>query len=83
MLDVGGWPSRGTSSVRTWWRPLCQSSAVHTPPGSQLWCGEGLMDLAQPCLGDEGVAGAGDVAGIGDGENSAGRVSVNRVAVVG
>ena len=74
MLDVGGWPSR---------RPLCQSSAVHTPPGSQLWCGEGLMVLAQPCLGDEGVAGAGDVAGIGDGENSLGWVSVNRVAIVG
>ena len=51
--------------MRTWWRPLCQSSAVHTPPGSQLWCGEGLVVLARPFLGDEGVAGAGDVAGIG------------------
>ena len=56
MLDVGGWPSRGTSSMRTWW-----SSAVHTPPGSQLWCGKGLVVLARPCLGDEGVAGAGDL----------------------
>ena len=69
--------------MRTWLRPLCQSSAVHTPPGSQLWCGEVLVVLARPFLGDEGVAGAGDVAGIGDGEIWAGWVTVNRVVVVG
>ena len=51
--------------MRTWWRPLCQSSAVHTPLGAQLWCGKGLMVVARPCLGDEGVAGAGEVAGVG------------------
>ena len=73
MLDVGGWPSQGTSSVRTWWKPSSQSSAVHTPPGSQLWCGKGLVVLARPCLGDEGIPGAEVWRGLGNGENWAGR----------